>query len=60
MTNSEKYAQAMRMGDHAHCIQIEEQAGLYGLPPELVTLGLAEIEAGRDPMIAIYAITQKE
>lgn len=59
MTTAEKYAHALRMGDHARCIQIEEQAGLYGLPPELVSLGLSEIEAGRDPMIAIHAITQK-
>jgi hypothetical protein len=55
---SDQYAYAMRDGDHARCIRIEEQAGLYGLPPELVTLGLIEIEAGRDPMIAVRAITQ--
>lgn len=53
MKKSEQYAKALRDGDHARCIRIEEEAGLYGYPTELVSLGLVEIEAGRDPSAAI-------
>lgn len=46
---SKLYADALRDGDHARCIQIEERNGLYGLPPEIVSIGLAAIERGEDP-----------
>lgn len=55
---AQQYLDAMRDGDHARCIRIEEQNGLYGYPHELVSTGLAEIEAGRDPMPAINAIIE--
>lgn len=60
MKKSEQYAKALRDGDHARCIRIEEEAGLYGYPPELVSLGLVEIEAGRDPSAAINKIIEGE
>jgi len=58
MTLNQQYSEAMHDGDHARCIRIEEQNGLYGYPPELVSTGLAEVDAGRDPMPAINAIIE--
>lgn len=46
---AKQYSDAMIDGDHARCIRIEEAHGLYGLPPELVSLGLAAIDRGEDP-----------
>lgn len=45
---AKQYSDAMIDGDHARCIRIEEAHGLYGLPPELVSLGLAAIDRGED------------
>ena len=58
MNLSTQYAHAMRDGDHARCIRIEEQAGLYGLPPELVSQGLAQLDAGARPAGIVQATEQ--
>lgn len=50
---AQQYADAMREGDHARCIQIEQRQGLYGWPPEIVSVGLAAIDRGEDPASAI-------
>ena len=50
---AQQYADAMRDGDHARCIQIEQRQGLYGWPPEIVSVGLAAIDRGEDPSDAI-------
>ena len=35
------------------CIRIEQDAGLYGYPPEIVSVGLAAIDEGKDAHEAI-------
>lgn len=57
---TKQYAEAMREGDHARCIQIEERNGLYGLPPEIVSAALAKIDAGEDPADAIDELMRCE
>lgn len=53
MKLSEQYAAAMRAGNHDLCIAIERRQGLDGFPPELVSVGLLALEAGKDPYAAI-------
>lgn len=56
----ELYCDAMRHGATEICIQIEQETGLFGYPPELVTLGLAAIQEGKDPHEAIDAYVEGE
>lgn len=49
------YAKAMRSGDVDSCIEIEQSCDLYGLPPELVTIGLIALDEGNDVDAAIQA-----
>jgi hypothetical protein len=44
----EQYIKAMREDVLFICMGIEDDNGLYGLPPELVTVGLKAIDEGRD------------
>lgn len=53
MKLSEQYARAMRAGNNDLCFSIERSQGLDGFPPELVSVGLLALEAGRDPYAAI-------
>lgn len=53
MNVSQQYHQAMRRGDINACIRIEKQHDLHGYPPELVSIGLAAFDEGRDPHDAI-------
>lgn len=39
------YADALVRGDTATCVRIEKKYGLYGLPPEKVSIELFEIGA---------------
>ena len=50
---SEQYAAAMRAGNEDLCLAIERRQGLDGFQPELVSIGLLALEAGRDPYAAI-------
>lgn len=59
-TQLEQYCDAMRRGTDAVCIRIEKETGLFGYPPELVTLGLAAIREGKDPHEAIDAYVEGE
>ena len=56
----EQYCNAMRYGSPDTCIHIEQKTGLFGYPPELVTLGLAAIRDGKDPHEAIDAYVEGE
>lgn len=50
------YYAAMRRRDGLdECMRIEQDAGLFGYPPELVSVGLKAIDDGRDPDEAIAA-----
>lgn len=50
-----RYARAMRNGIHSTLVAIEQKHGLYGYPPELVSIGLKAIDEGLDPDDAISA-----
>lgn len=52
-TQLEQYCAAMRRGIDEICIQIELETGLIGYTPQLVTIGLAAIQEGKDPFDAI-------
>lgn len=56
----EQYCDAMRHGSLEACIHIEQKTGLLGYSPELVTLGLAAIQEGKDPHEAIEAYVYGE
>jgi hypothetical protein len=52
----ERYSKAMRSIDGASlCYRIEQEYGLDGYPPELVSVGLRAIDDGCDPHEAIQA-----
>ena len=53
MIDSERYVKAMIKGDTALCVLLEELYGLYGYPPELVSIGIKAAESGEDPQEAI-------
>jgi len=46
---SSQYAKAMIKGDALKCFHIEQDNGLAGYPPELVSVALKAIDEGRDP-----------
>lgn len=43
------YTAAMIHGDLDTCIRIEEAHGLFGYPPEMVSVALKAIDDGMDP-----------
>ena len=47
------YSKAMIAGDSDTCIRIEQKHEMFGLPPELVSIGLAAIDSGLDADAAI-------
>ena len=53
-----QYAEAMKAGNTDRCIELEQEHGLFGYPPELVTVGLKAIGEGRDVNEAIEAYTR--
>lgn len=54
MSLLERYHKAMRSLDGAHtCYRIEQEHGLDGYPPELVSVGLRAIDDGDEPHQAI-------
>lgn len=48
-----RYFEAMRKGQDHVCARIEQDAGLWGYPPELVSVGLRAIDEGRDGTLAV-------
>lgn len=58
-TDAETYFKAMASGNHATCIRIEERHGLYGYPPEIVSVGLNAVAEGKDAHEAIEAYMQE-
>jgi hypothetical protein len=48
-----RYFEAMRKGQERVCARIEQDAGLWGYPPELVSVGLYAIDEGRDGPLAV-------
>jgi hypothetical protein len=52
-TESAKYARAMIAGADKTCAAIERVHGLYGYPPELVSVGLKAFDEGRDAEQAV-------
>lgn len=47
------YTAAMIHGDADTCIRIEEAHGLFGYPPEMVSVALKAIDEGADPSDAL-------
>lgn len=54
-TESAKYMRAMIAGADRTCSAIERVHGLYGYPPEIVSVGLKAFDEGRDVEAAIEA-----
>lgn len=48
MSVTESYNKAMMNGDIDMCITLEQDFGLYGYPPQIVSIGLAAFDAGED------------
>jgi hypothetical protein len=48
-----RYFEAMRKGQEHVCVRIEQDTGLWGYPPELVSVGLHAIDEGRDAFLAV-------
>lgn len=59
MTKAEAYAQAMSSGAIGACIRLEKENGLFGYPPELVSVGLRAVDEYRDPINAIEAYIEE-
>ena len=55
MPSLEDYSAAMRKGDVDRCIAIEVLHGVYGYPPELVSVALAAADKGEDVDAAVEA-----
>jgi hypothetical protein len=53
MSALETYTRAMVAGRTGECIQIEQQHGLFGYSPELVSIGLAAADRGESATDAI-------
>jgi len=53
MSYQGKYMRAMQRGDIDACVQIEQKHGLYGYPPELVSVGLAAADKGENAEEAV-------
>lgn len=48
-----RYIEAMRKGHDLTLDRIEQDAGLWGYPPELVSVGLQAIDKGLDGPLAV-------
>lgn len=55
-----RYHAAMIAGNTDACIRIEQQFGLFGYPPEMVSVGLKAVDEGRDVDAAIEAYVAGE
>lgn len=49
------YMKAMIAGQVDACIRIEQRHGLFGYPPEIVSVGLAAADKGEDVHAAVDA-----
>lgn len=48
-----QYNKAMISGDIDKCIEIEQDSGMYGYPPEIVSIALVAIDQGEDHYKAV-------
>lgn len=55
MNHLETYTKAMIRGDTERCIAIEEQFGVFGFPPEIVSVALKAVDDGDDKDEALAA-----
>jgi hypothetical protein len=55
VTDAQRYVHAMINSDHDTLVRIEQKHGLFGYPPEVVTIGLRAIADGKDGHAAIDA-----
>jgi len=53
VADREAYSKAMIRNDLNTCVAIEQRYGLYGYPPELVSVGLNAACEGKDPERAV-------
>lgn len=53
LADREAYSKAMIRNDLHTCVEIEQRYGLYGYPPELVSVGLNAACEGKDPQQAV-------
>lgn len=53
VADREAYSKAMIRNDLNTCVVIEQRYGLYGYPPELVSVGLNAACEGKDPQQAV-------
>ena len=61
MSLLQQYHKAMRSLDGMdRCIRIEQEAGLFGYPPELVSVGLKAIDEGKDADAEIAAYMEAD
>lgn len=51
--DAKKYHEAMVRGDTDTCIRIEQKHGLFGYPPEMVSVSLKAADEGKDVNQAI-------
>lgn len=49
------YMNALIAGQTVRCCNIEQKYGLFGYPPEIVSVGLKAVDEGLDPHEAIAA-----
>lgn len=56
----DEYSAALVSGDTETCVEIELAYGLYGFPPELVSVGLVALDAGGSAQVAIANYLQAE
>lgn len=54
-SDAERYTRAMIDSDLAALVRIEQMHGLYGYPPEIVSVGLHAVAEGKDAHAAIDA-----
>lgn len=55
MSELDAYMRAMIRGYTSTCASIEQRHGLYGYPPEIVSVGLKAVDDGEDCHAAIDA-----
>lgn len=60
MSILKQYTEAMIAGQHVRCAHIEQCHDMYGYPPEIVSIGLAAIDDGKDGHEAIDAYINGE
>lgn len=59
MSEAKRYSAAMVAGQDHVCIAIEQEHGLFGYPPELVSVGLRAVDEGKDADEAIDAYVNR-